>query len=132
MWSLWRRGRLATSSWWCFVVRRTLWVIIRVTVALRIVVMISAMPTVFVSCFLRPTGRHYVFSVDDTIHHVVYIFIFIFVLIGFPIRGSIGVRISPLRLITRRRPRTLMFSTHIWRSSRVVSAGVISGRESSR
>jgi hypothetical protein len=106
-------------------------VIIRVSVALGIVVMISAMPTVIVSWLLWPMSRHYVLSVDDTIHQVVYIFIFIFILVGFPIRGSIGVRISPLRLMTRRRPRILMFSTHI-SSSRVVSAGVISGRESSR
>lgn len=109
---------------WC-----ALWglsVIIISLLALRIVLMISAMPTVFVSLFCRPASGHTVYY---TIHQIVYIFKF--VLVGFPMRGSIGERIAPLCLLPRRRPRTL-FSTHIGSSSRIVSARVVSGRESSR
>jgi len=109
---------------------RALWVIRTIRIlGLRIVVTISPMPMIFVIC-IGPASRH---PVDHTIHIIVNIFnIFIFVLVGIPIWGSIGERISslPLPLMTRRWPRTL-FSTHIG-SSRIVSAGVISWRESSR
>jgi hypothetical protein len=91
-------------------------------VCLRIVVLISSMPTIRVSCLLGPLDR---LSVEDALDPDLCIFIYI--LVGFPMRGSIGVRISPLCLKARRRPRTL-FATHIG-SSRVVSAGVIPGRE---
>jgi hypothetical protein len=67
---------------------------------LRIVVMISALPTIIVTCLCRPVSRH---TVDHTINEIVYIFILI--LVGIPIGGSMGERISPLALIPRwRRP----------------------------
>jgi hypothetical protein len=86
---------------------------------LSIVVLISAMtPIIETVSPRRPTT---VLAIDHTIHQIVYIFIF--VLVAIPMRGSIGVRISSL--MTRRRPRT-MLSTHIG-SSGVISAGVKSG-----
>lgn len=129
--SLWRRGRLSASSWWCFVLWRTLGVVsnvISIFMALGIVITISALPTtIFVSCLCRPSTVAREHPVDHTIHQEV--LIFTIVLVGIPMRGSIGERISLFCLLTRRRPRTL-FTTHIG-SSRVMSTGVISGRKGS-
>jgi len=84
-----------------FVLGRPLRVVsvIIVCLALRIVVLISAMPTIFISWLCRPASGH---TVYHTIYQIVYIFRF--VLVGFPMRGSIGERISPFCLLTRRRP----------------------------
>jgi hypothetical protein len=92
---------------------------------LRIVVLISALPTIMKSLSLLLSRTAAVLPVDDPIDHIVYIFIF--VLVAIPMRGSIRVRIPSL--MTRRRPRT-MLSTHIG-SSGVVSAGVEPGGEGS-
>ena len=121
--SLRRRGGLAPAPRGGFVAGRIAEVVVG-RVCLGIVVLISAMPMILVSCLPRPLNGLAV--VADAIDHKLCVFIII--LVGFPMRGSIGVRISPLRFIARRRrPRTL-FATHIG-SSRVVSAGIIPGRE---
>jgi hypothetical protein len=124
--ALWGRGGLAPSSGE-FVVpvdgrRIEVFAIICWTLCLSIVVLISAMPMIMIETLSPLCRATTVLAVDLTLAQIVYIFIF--VLVAVPMRGSIRVRIPPL--MTGRGPRT-MFATHIGSSSGVVSAGVKSG-----
>jgi hypothetical protein len=63
---------------------------------LGVVITISAMPTIIVTFFCRPSSH----AVDHTINNIVYIIIII--LVGVPIRGSMRERIPPLLALIAR------------------------------